>query len=75
VTRTLDRPLFETTIEHFFVRAFLEDPLDEFLAHITTIEAALGLKSDYPGATKPVATRVSALLQGEGFWPGLQPPI
>ena len=40
-------PLFETPIAHFFVRAFLADDVDEFLAHITTIEAALGLHADY----------------------------
>lgn len=39
--------LFETPICHFFVRAFLADEVDEFLAHITTIEAALGLRADY----------------------------
>ena len=55
------------------MRAFLSEPLDEFLAHITTIEAALGLQSDYDRKTRPkiamrlgatacVAGRVSALL-------------
>ncbi|MCY1284232.1 hypothetical protein D9M70_331260 [compost metagenome] len=39
--------LFETPIVHFLVRAFLADGVDEFLAHITTIEAALGLRADY----------------------------
>lgn len=39
--------LFETPIAHFLVRAFLTDGVDEFLAHITTIEAALGLRADY----------------------------
>ena len=43
----------KTPISHFFVRAFLEeDPLDEFLAHMLTIEAALGLESDYRRASK-----------------------
>ncbi|HKM70075.1 MAG TPA: hypothetical protein VKG22_04520 [Stellaceae bacterium] len=68
VTQALERPLFETPIAHFFVKAFLaEHPLDEFLAHITTIEAALGLETDYNqrGATKRVAARVSALLGSE----------
>jgi hypothetical protein len=67
--------LFETPIAHFLVRAFLADGVDEFLAHITTIEAALGLQSDYGGkfpsqvakrrtlgATARMAARVSALL-------------
>lgn len=39
--------LFETPIAHFLVRAFLAAGVDEFLAHITTIEAALGLRADY----------------------------
>ncbi|WP_426411614.1 hypothetical protein [Bradyrhizobium ganzhouense] len=39
--------LFETPVAHFLVRAFLADGVDEFLAHITTIEAALGLRADY----------------------------
>ncbi|WP_245285377.1 hypothetical protein [Bradyrhizobium sp. WSM3983] len=39
--------LFETPIVHFLVRAFLADGVDELLAHITTIEAALGLRADY----------------------------
>lgn len=39
--------LFETPIAHFVVRAFLAEGVDEFLAHITTIEAALGLRADY----------------------------
>jgi hypothetical protein len=60
---------------HFFVRAFFAEPIDAFLAHITTIEAALGLRIDHggksqpkaprhwpPGATKRVAARVSTLL-------------
>jgi len=61
--------LFQTPVKHFFVKAFLEEPADEFLAHITTIEAALGLKSDYErsrddrrGATELVAARLSRLL-------------
>ena len=39
--------LFETPIAHFLVRAFLAEGIDEFLAHITMIEAALGLRADY----------------------------
>jgi hypothetical protein len=63
LNRALQTPLFETPIAHFFVKAFLEDdPLDEFLAHITTIEAALLLEEEKTGLTKLVARRVSALL-------------
>ncbi|GAA0598109.1 hypothetical protein [Caenispirillum bisanense] len=39
--------LFDTPITHFLVRAFLADGVDEFLAHVTAIEAALGLRADY----------------------------
>jgi hypothetical protein len=73
-------PLFETPIAHFFVRAFLTEEMDEVLAHITTIEAALGLRADYGGpgrpkpdrhkgvgATKRLAARVAALLGGSVF--------
>jgi hypothetical protein len=54
--------------------------MDEVLAHITTIEAALGLRADYGGpgrskpdrhkgvgATKRLAARVAALLGGSTF--------
>jgi hypothetical protein len=73
LARAKQSPLFETPIAHFLVHAFLTDGVDEFLAHITTIEAALGLQSDYDRKTRPkiakrlgptacVATRVSSLL-------------
>lgn len=39
----LASPLFATPVAHFLVRAFLDDGIDEFLAHITTLEAALGV--------------------------------
>ena len=63
VGRARQSVLFETPIAHF-VRAFLAEPLDEFLAHITAIEAALGLESDSKkrGAAKRVVSRISALL-------------
>lgn len=66
--------LFETPITHFLVRAFLAEGVDEFLAHITTIEAALGLRADYQrdrlapdrhkniNATKKMRGRVAGLL-------------
>jgi hypothetical protein len=60
--------LFETPITHFFVRAFLSKGIDEFLAHVVTIEAALGAKADSQGAaTRRVAARVSALLGSNDF--------
>jgi hypothetical protein len=60
VMRALKSPLFETPIGHFFVKAFREDGLDEFLAHLTTIEAALGL--EIGGVTQRVQRRISTLL-------------
>ena len=66
-------PLFETPIVHFLVRAFLADGMDEVMAHMTTIEAALGLEADYRrkpksdlhrqmSATKRVAVRLGGVL-------------
>ena len=62
--RACQSPLFETPIKHFFVRACSVEPLDEFLADITTIEAALGFRDDYRkrDATRRMSARVSALL-------------
>ncbi|RMB02747.1 hypothetical protein [Eilatimonas milleporae] len=47
VKQAKESVLFETPITHFLVRAFLAKGVDEFLAHITMIEAALGLHADY----------------------------
>ncbi|WP_208451923.1 hypothetical protein [Burkholderia anthina] len=69
-------PLFETPVVHFLVRAFLADGIDEFIAHLTVIEAALGLESDHRRGLRPkpdphrslsssterVATRLGAAL-------------
>jgi hypothetical protein len=72
--------LFETPIVHFLVRAFLAEGVDEFLAHITTIEAALGLRADYQKnfraapdrhkklrATDKMRGRVAGLLGGRRY--------
>lgn len=68
-------PLFETPVVHFLVRAYLADGIDEFLAHLTLLEAALGTVRDYPprpkpdphkhlkGATQRMVARVSSLLE------------
>ena len=65
-------PLFRTPIAHFLVRAFVEAGIDEFIAFITTIDAALGLHADHRkpkgaphpglGAMRRMACRISALL-------------
>ena len=73
VCRARQSPLFQTPVAHFFARAYLNDGVDEFLGHITVIEAALGVQADHDrklraepdnglGATKRVAARVAALI-------------
>lgn len=47
------RPLFETPIAHFLVRAFLSSGIDEVMAHMTAIEAAVGLESDHKPWLRP----------------------
>lgn len=71
--------LFDRPVAHFFVRGFRSDGIDEFLAHISTIEAALGLPLDHdqrarkriagknPGATRRVTLRISGLLKDGSF--------
>lgn len=71
--------LFARPVAHFFVRGFRTDGIDEFLAHISTIEAALGLPLDHdprarkriagknPGATYRVTLRISGLLKDGSF--------
>lgn len=64
-------PLFAGPVRHFIVRAFASDGIDEFLAHILVVEAALGLVDDHsrqpklpgnPGATARVGARLGGLL-------------
>lgn len=45
--------LFETPIAHFLVRAFLADGMDEVMAHMTAIEAAVGLEMDHKKWLRP----------------------
>lgn len=72
-------PLFETPIAHFLVRAFLSGGIDEIMAHMTAIEAAVGLESDHKAQLRPktdahkglsatdrVAWRVGAALGDKG---------
>lgn len=72
--------LFESPVTHFLVRAFLAEGVDEFLAHITAIEAALGLRADYQKsfrvapdrhkrlrATDKMRGRVAGLLGGRSY--------
>lgn len=64
--------LFETPVEHFLVRAALSNGIDQIMAHMTAIEAAIGLQTDFSNkgrhrsdqmtATKRMAKRVGRLL-------------
>lgn len=45
--------LFETPVAHFLVRAFLADGMDEVMAHMTAIEAAVGLEMDHRAGFRP----------------------
>jgi len=71
--RALGSPLFAPPVRHFLVRAYHAQGIDEFIAHLTVLEAALGLQSDYgkkpkgdPRAgrsvTRIMAERVATLL-------------
>jgi hypothetical protein len=72
-------PIVNPRAAHFLIKAFLSDGMDEFLAHVTTIEAAVGLQTDFPqkgqtrppalgrgGATDRMAGRVAGLLNNPG---------
>lgn len=70
--------LFSTPVEHFMVRAFLSDGIDEVMAHLIMIEAAFGAEADHrrklrltgdnheESATRRVAARLSAAIVEPG---------
>lgn len=49
-------PLMDTPVAHFLVTGFAAQGIDEFMAHITVVEAALGLVEDYPRKGRPKPT-------------------
>ncbi len=49
--------LFQTPIEHFMVRAYASSGIDELLAHMTVLEAALGEEADHDRKLRPKAER------------------
>ena len=65
-------PLFKPPIQHFLVKAFQAKGVDEFMAHITAIDAAVGTANDHYqpnrttystlGSTVRVGTRLAALV-------------
>lgn len=76
--RTQVSELFSTPVEHFMVRAFLSDGIDEVMAHLIMIEAAFGAEADHKrklrlagdnhneSATRRVAARLSAAIVEPG---------
>ncbi|MDT8350932.1 hypothetical protein [Roseomonas mucosa] len=56
--------LFQTPVEHFLLQGYLATGMDEIIAHMISIEAAVGLRSDFGagGAKKRVTKRVGKLL-------------
>lgn len=77
-TSTLASELFSTPVEHFLVRAFLSDGIDEVMAHLIMIEAAFGAEADHrrklrltgdnydESPTRRVAARLSAAIVEPG---------
>ncbi|WP_429038455.1 hypothetical protein [Aeromonas media] len=77
-TNALESELFSTPVEHFLVRAFLSDGIDEVIAHLIMIEAAFGTEADHErkmrlgadkhqeGATRRVAARLSTAIGKPG---------
>lgn len=49
--------LFKTPIEHFMVRAYASSGIDEMLAHMTVLEAALGEEADHDRKLRPKCER------------------
>lgn len=72
VQKARQAPLFSTPVAHFLVQAFHVDGIDELLAHIMTIEAALGYQGDFQvpdgapfprvKASRRLRARIAALL-------------
>lgn len=78
VPSTLESKLFSTPVEHFLVRAFLADGIDEVMAHLIVVEAAFGTEADHKrklrlasdrhdeSATRRVAARLSVAIDDSG---------
>jgi len=63
--------LFSTPIQHFLVRGFFTEGMDQIMSHMTAIEAALGMQADFGepppgiakmGSKKRLTKRIEALL-------------
>lgn len=62
IEAALASPLFSTPVSHFLVAAFLTTGIDEFIGHLTSLEAALGLRADQ-ARERTLGARVAALLK------------
>lgn len=70
IARARKAPIFNKTIPHFLTSSFLSSDMDEVIAHIITLEAALGLPDDFggqpkgqlQGAANRLRARITALL-------------
>lgn len=61
IEAALNSNLFSTPIGHFLVAAFMGTGIDEFIAHLTALEAALGLRKDQ-AREKTMSKRIEVLL-------------
>lgn len=59
IEAALATSLFETPVKHFLVRAAFSEGMEQIMAHMTTIEAALGLRADFNQAGRPKGTRMA----------------
>lgn len=73
--QALGTQLFSTPIRHFFVHAFFSSGMDEIMAHMTAVEAALGMQADWQRrkgephmtVTDRLVARVSAITGDPGL--------
>lgn len=59
----LSTELFRTPVQHFLVRGYLANGIDEFLSHLTLIEAAFGLQADKGRSTRSIAERLAKAIE------------
>ncbi len=64
VSTALRSPLFKTPIAHFLLSALLGEGIDEFMSHLTALEASLGQVEDE--GSKVMRARIEALLGDAG---------
>lgn len=54
----LGTDLFSTPVRHFLVRGYFSEGMDEVIAHMTMVEAALGMKADFEGKSPAGVTKM-----------------